>query len=128
MLNNKPGRPGHVHALDSYFTLLADHSLNASTVVARSAASTLTDVHSAVVAAMSALKGPLHGGAPIYVWEMLQSIGTPENAENWLRDRLQKHGRIMGFGHRVYRTEDPRSKFLKGLAQQIVSPYLFNLT
>src|SRR6266568_1567705 len=90
MLNSKPGRPEHVHALDSYFTLLADHSLNASTFVARIAASTLTDVHSAVVAAISALKGPLHGGAPIYVWEMLQSIGTPANAESWLRDRLEK--------------------------------------
>jgi citrate synthase len=127
MLNNKPGRPEHVHALDSYFTLLADHSLNASTFVARIAASTLTDVHSAVVAAISALKGPLHGGAPIYVWEMLQSIGTPENAERWLRDRLQKHDRIMGFGHRVYRTEDPRSRVLKELARQIVDPVLFKL-
>ena len=127
MLNAKPGRPEHVHALDSYFTLLADHSLNASTFVARIAASTLTDVHSAVVAAISALKGPLHGGAPIYVWEMLQSIGTPENAESWLRDRLQKHDRIMGFGHRVYRTEDPRSRVLKELARQIVDPSLFKL-
>lgn len=127
MLHNKPGRPEHVHALDSYFTLLADHSLNASTFVARIAASTLTDVHSAVVAAISALKGPLHGGAPIYVWDMLQSIGTPENAERWLRDRLQKHDRIMGFGHRVYRTEDPRSKVLKELARQIVDPALFKL-
>jgi citrate synthase len=127
MLNNKVGRPEHVHALDSYFTLLADHSLNASTFVARIAASTLTDVHSAVVAAISALKGPLHGGAPIYVWEMLQSIGTPENAEGWLRDRLQKHDRIMGFGHRVYRTEDPRSRVLKELARQIVDPALFKL-
>src|SRR6266849_3118841 len=77
MLNNKAARPEHIRALDSYFTLLADHSLNASTFVARIAASTLTDVHSAVVAAISALKGPLHGGAPIYVWEMLQSIRTP---------------------------------------------------
>src|SRR5207302_9823407 len=127
MLNNKPGRPEHVHALDSYFTLLADHSLNASTFVARIAASTLTDVHSAVVAAISALKGPLHGGAPIYVWEMLQSIRTPENAESWLRERLQKHDRIMGFGHRVYRTEDPRSRVLKELARQIVDPSLFEL-
>ncbi|OLD84083.1 MAG: citrate synthase/methylcitrate synthase, partial [Ktedonobacter sp. 13_1_20CM_4_53_7] len=127
MLNAKPGRPEHVHALDSYFTLLADHSLNASTFVARIAASTLTDVHSAVVAAISALKGPLHGGAPIYVWEMLQSIRTPENAESWLRDRLQKHDRIMGFGHRVYRTEDPRSRVLKELARQIVDPSLFEL-
>jgi len=127
MLNNKPGRPEHLHALDSYFTLLADHSLNASTFVARIAASTLTDVHSAVVAAISALKGPLHGGAPIYVWEMLQSIRTPENAESWLRDRLEKHDRIMGFGHRVYRTEDPRSRVLKELARQIVDPSLFKL-
>lgn len=127
MLNNKPGKPEHVRALDSYFTLLADHSLNASTFVARIAASTLTDVHSAVVAAISALKGPLHGGAPIYVWDMLQSIGTPENAERWLRDRLQKHDRIMGFGHRVYRTEDPRSRILKEIARQIVDPALFKL-
>ena len=127
MLNNKPAKPEHVHALDSYFTLLADHSLNASTFVARIAASTLTDVHSAVVAAISALKGPLHGGAPIYVWEMLQSIGTPANAESWLRDRLEKHDRIMGFGHRVYRTEDPRSRVLKELARQIVDPSLFKL-
>ncbi len=101
MLNNKPGPPEHVRALDSYFTLLADHSLNASTFVARIAASTLT--------------------------EMLQSIGTPENAERWLRDRLQKHDRIMGFGHRVYRTEDPRSRVLKEIARQIVDPALFKL-
>src|SRR5437667_11077615 len=89
MLNNKPGRPEHVHALDSYFTLLADHSLNASTFVARIAASTLTDVHSAVVAAISALKGTFAGSAPIYVWEMLQSIGTPENGERVWLDRLR---------------------------------------
>src|SRR5207244_12460941 len=100
---NNPGSPQDLHPLDSYFTLLADHRLNASTFVARIAASTLTDVHSAVVAAISALKGPLHGGAPIYVWEMLQSIRTPENAESWLRDRLQKHDRIMGFGHQIGR-------------------------
>src|SRR5207244_11419773 len=72
-------------------------------------------------------KGPLDGGAPIYVLEMLQSIRTPENAESWLRDRLQKHDRIMGFGHRVYRTEDPRSRVLKELPGQIVDPSLFEL-
>jgi len=117
----------HVRALDAYFTLLADHGLGASTFVARVAASTLTDVYSAVVAAISALKGPLHGGAPIYVWEMLQSIGKPENARDWLTEHLAKGDRIMGFGHRVYRTEDPRSKVLKRLAKEIVDPRLFEL-
>ena len=119
--------PQHARALDSYFTLLADHGLGASTFVARVAASTLTDVYSAVVAAISALKGPLHGGAPIYVWEMLQSIGRPENARRWLSDRLASGERIMGFGHRVYRTEDPRSRVLKRLAKELVEPGLFEL-
>jgi citrate synthase len=127
MLTGTVPTPQHVRALDSYFTLLADHGLGASTFVARVAASTLTDVYSAVVAAISALKGPLHGGAPIYVWEMLQSIGKPENARNWLSDHLAKGERIMGFGHRVYRTEDPRSKVLKRLAKEIVDPRLFEL-
>ncbi|OLD03149.1 hypothetical protein AUG19_08790 [archaeon 13_1_20CM_2_54_9] len=127
MLTGKEPRPEHVRALDSYFTLLADHGLGASTFVARVAASTLTDVYSAVVAAISALKGPLHGGAPIYVWEMLQSIGTPERAREWLRECLAKGDRIMGFGHRVYRTEDPRSKVLKRLAKELVKPDLFHL-
>ncbi len=127
MLTGKVPPPQHVRALDSYFTLLADHSLGASTFVARVAASTLTDVYSAVVAAISALKGPLHGGAPIYVWEMLQSIGRPENARAWLADALAKGDRIMGFGHRVYRTEDPRSRVLKRLAKEIVDPELFLL-
>ena len=127
MLTGKVPDPRHARALDSYFTLLADHGLGASTFVARVAASTLTDVYSAVVAAISALKGPLHGGAPIYVWEMLQSIGKPERARAWLNERLAKGDRIMGFGHRVYRTEDPRSRVLKRIAQEIVSPELFNL-
>ena len=127
MLTGKVPKDQHVHALDAYFTLLADHSLGASTFVARVAASTLTDVYSAVVAAISTLKGPLHGGAPIYVWEMIQSIGKPERAADWLRERLEKGERIMGFGHRVYRTEDPRSRVLKRLARQLVDPGLFNL-
>lgn len=127
MLTGKEPRPEHVHALDAYFTLLADHGLGASTFVARVAASTLTDVYSAVVAAISALKGPLHGGAPIYVWEMLQSIGKPERARAWLEKQLSKGDRIMGFGHRVYRTEDPRSRVLKRLAKELVEPDLFHL-
>lgn len=127
MLTGKVPKDEHVHALDSYFTLLADHSLGASTFVARVAASTLTDVYSAVVAAISTLKGPLHGGAPIYVWEMIQSVGKPERAAAWLRERLEKGERIMGLGHRIYRTEDPRSRVLKRLARQLVDPGLFNL-
>jgi len=127
MLTGSVPKQEHVRALDAYFTLLADHGLGASTFVARVAASTLTDVYSAVVAAISALKGPLHGGAPIYVWEMLQSIGKPENARDWLTEHLAKGDRIMGFGHRVYRTEDPRSKVLKRLAKEIVDPRLFEL-
>ncbi len=127
MLTGKVPGIQQARALDSYFTLLADHGLGASTFVARVAASTLTDVYSAVVAAISALKGPLHGGAPIYVWEMLQSVGRPERAREWLRERLERGDRIMGFGHRIYRTEDPRSRVLKRLAQQLVDPELFNL-
>lgn len=127
MLSGKTPSSDHAKALDSYFTLLADHSLGASTFAARVAASTLTDVHSSVVAAISALKGPLHGGAPIYVWEMLQSIGEPERARSWLEDKVRRGDRIMGFGHRVYRTEDPRSRKLKRIAQQIADPRLFNL-
>lgn len=127
MLTGKVPKDQQAQALDSYFTLLADHSLGASTFVARVAASTLTDVYSSVVAAISALKGPLHGGAPIYVWEMIQSVGRPERAASWLRERLKKGERIMGFGHRVYRTEDPRSRVLKRLARQLVDPELFRL-
>jgi citrate synthase len=127
MLTGKVPDPQLASALDSYFTLLADHSISASTFVARIAASTLTDVYSAVLAAISALKGPLHGGAPIHVWEMLQSIGKPENARAWLTERLAKDERIMGFGHRVYRTEDPRSRVLKRIAKEIVDPELFEL-
>ena len=127
MLTGNVPKQEHVRALDAYFTLLADHGLGASTFVARIAASTLTDVYSAVVAAISALKGPLHGGAPIFVWEMLQAIGSPENARDWLTDHLAKGDRIMGFGHRIYRTEDPRSRVLKRLAKEIVEPRLFEL-
>ncbi len=127
MLTGKVPSERDARALDSYFTLLADHGLGASTFVARVAASTLTDVYSAVVAAISALKGPLHGGAPIFVWDMLQSIGKPENARAWLRERLEKGERIMGFGHRVYRTEDPRSRVLKRLARELVDPDMFKL-
>jgi citrate synthase len=127
MLSGRIPKEQHVHALDSYMTLLADHGLNASTFAARVAISTLTDVYSAVTAAIGTLKGPLHGGAPSEVWSMLQSIEDPARSEKWLRDRLEKKEKIMGFGHRVYRTEDPRSKILKALSKQIANPKTFEL-
>jgi citrate synthase len=127
MLNGKIPERKHVNALDSYFILLADHGLNASTFSALVTISTLTDVSSAIVAAIGTLKGPLHGGAPLEVWDMLQEIGEKRNATQWLTKRLDRKDKIMGFGHRVYRTEDPRSKVLKALARENANPNLFSL-
>lgn len=107
----------HVRVVDAYLVLLADHGMNASTFTARVVASTESDIVSATVAAVGALKGPLHGGAPIKVLEMLQAIGSPENAEPWLRTAIARGERLMGFGHRVYRTEDPRSEELRELTR-----------
>jgi citrate synthase len=127
MLSDTIPKDQHALALDSYLTLLADHGLNASTFAARVAISTLTDVYSAVTAAIGTLKGPLHGGAPSEVWSMLQSIEDPVRSEKWLSERLAKKEKIMGFGHRVYRTEDPRSKILKMLAKQNANPKTYEL-
>ena len=107
----------HVKALDAYLVLLADHGMNASTFTARVVASTESDIVSATVAAVGALKGPLHGGAPSKVLDMLVAIGTIENAENWLRNALSTGQRLMGFGHRIYKTEDPRAEELRALAR-----------
>src|SRR5258707_15329312 len=103
--------------MDSYLVLLADHGMNASTFTARVVASTASDTVSSVVAAIGALKGPLHGGAPSKVRDMLQAIGTQEQAEGWLRNALARGERLMGFGHRVYKTEDPRAEELRELAR-----------
>jgi citrate synthase len=100
-------------ALDAYLVTTSDHGLNASTFVARCVASTRAGLGSAVISALSALKGPLHGGAPGPVLDMLDGIGTAENAENWIRNALDHGERLMGFGHRVYRTRDPRADVLK---------------
>lgn len=100
-------------ALDAYLVTISDHGLNASTFVARSVASTRAGLGSAVIAALSALKGPLHGGAPGPVLDMLDGIGSAERAEGWIRDALDRGERLMGFGHRVYRTRDPRADVLK---------------
>ncbi len=114
-------------ALDTYLVLTADHGLNASTFTARVIASTLSDMGSAVVGAVGALKGPLHGGAPALVLTMLRAIGTPENAEAWLKAALDRGERLMGFGHRVYKTEDPRAKVLRKLAERTSEIEFFRL-
>lgn len=101
-------------ALDRYLITVADHGLNASTFAARVVASTQAGLTSSVLAALSALKGPLHGGAPGPVLDMLDGVGSPGNAGAWLNAALAQGERLMGFGHRVYRVRDPRADALKG--------------
>jgi citrate synthase len=105
--------------LDTSLILYAEHELNASTFAARVTASTLSDMHSAVVSALGALKGPLHGGANERAMEMLLKIGGPEKAEAWVKEALSRKTRIMGFGHRVYKKEDPRAAFIKKSAEEL---------
>ena len=99
--------------------LHADHEYNASTFAARVTAATLSDLHSAVTSAIGALKGPLHGGANEQVMLMVDQIKEPARAETWIRKALADKARIMGFGHRVYRVEDPRAKYLRRLAAEL---------
>lgn len=106
--------------MDVLLILHADHELNASTFAARVIASTLSDVYSAVTGAVGALKGPLHGGANEKVIEMTIEIGTPESAESYVDALLAKRQKIMGFGHRVYKTMDPRALILKDMARHFV--------
>jgi 2-methylcitrate synthase len=105
--------------LDTCLVLHADHTMNASTFAARVCAATLSDMHSAIVAAIGTLKGPLHGGANEQVMLMVEKIGTPAKAEAWIRKAIADKARIMGFGHRVYRVEDPRAKHLRRLAAEL---------
>jgi citrate synthase len=102
-------------AMDVSLILYAEHEFNASTFAARCIASTLSDMHSAITGAIGTLKGPLHGGANERALEVLLAAGTPEKAEKWVRDALARKERIMGFGHRVYKTGDPRATYLKKL-------------
>jgi citrate synthase len=106
-------------ALDAYLVTVAEHGMSASTFTARVVASTRSDLVSAVVAAVGALKGPLHGGAPGPVLDMLDAIGSPERAEAWLEAELAAGRRIMGFGHRVYRVRDPRAAVLEEAAARL---------
>jgi citrate synthase len=107
--------------MDVSLTLYAEHEYNASTFTARVTCSTLSDLHSAVTAAIGALKGPLHGGANERVMDVLKEVGSSDRAESWVRDALARKVRIMGFGHRVYKTGDPRAVFLKSLCQQLAT-------
>ena len=105
--------------LDLDFILHAEHGSNASTFAARVVASTRSDLHSALVAAIGALKGPAHGGAAEGVMKMAEEIGTPDKAESYARDRLENRGWVTGFGHRVYKVEDPRARHMKRRAQEL---------
>jgi citrate synthase len=119
MLTGERPRPEAERAMDMALILHADHEFNASTFAARVAASTLADVHGAITAALATLKGPLHGGANEAVMKTLQEIGAPERAEGWVREALAAKKKIMGFGHAVYRTEDPRATHLRRMSRQL---------
>jgi citrate synthase len=119
MLRGEPADALSTRILDLAFTLHAEHAMNASTFAARIAAGTLSDMHSAVVAAIATLKGPLHGGANEQVMGMLLDIGEPERAADWVRAALSRGDKVMGFGHRVYRTTDPRAPILKRMAEEL---------
>ena len=113
MLGGDPQDAARIAGLDAYLVTVADHGLNASTFAARVVTSTGSDAVSAIVAAIGALKGPLHGGAPGPVLDMLDAVGAPENATAWIDAELAAGRRIMGMGHRIYRVRDPRAAVLE---------------
>ncbi|MGW2920845.1 citrate synthase/methylcitrate synthase [Streptomyces angustmyceticus] len=122
MLTGDEPEPERVRAIEAYLISTIDHGFNASTFTARVIASTGADLAACLVGAIGALSGPLHGGAPSRALDMLDAIGTPDRIDPWIRDRVLSGERIMGFGHSVYRTEDPRSRMLRGIAQQLGGP------
>jgi citrate synthase len=114
--------PKHVQAIDAYWISAAEHGMNASTFTARVVTSTGADVAAALSAAVGALSGPLHGGAPSRVLAMLDAVEERGDAEAWVKDWLDKGERLMGFGHRVYRAEDPRARVLRRTARELGAP------
>lgn len=112
-------KPEATRTIDVMLVLQADHEFNASTFAARVIAATLTDMHSAIAGAVGALRGPLHGGANQAVLEMLLQVTSPEEAEAWVMDKLNKRELVMGFGHAVYRTADPRATILREIAREL---------
>jgi citrate synthase len=118
MLGETPA-PEHARAVEQYLISTIDHGFNASTFTARVITSTGADLAAAVVGAIGALSGPLHGGAPSRALGMLEDIGTIDKAEPWIRDAIERGDRLMGFGHRVYKTDDPRSVMLRSVAERL---------
>jgi citrate synthase len=114
--------PKHVKAIDSYWVSAAEHGMNASTFTARVIASTGADVAAALSGAVGALSGPLHGGAPARVLNMIQEVEQSGDAEAWVKAALDRGDRLMGFGHRVYRAEDPRARVLRRTARELGAP------
>jgi citrate synthase len=114
--------PKHARAIDAYWISAAEHGMNASTFTARVVASTGADCAAALSAAVGALSGPLHGGAPSRVLKMLDEVAALGDAERWVKEALDRGERLMGFGHRVYRAEDPRARVLRRAARELESP------
>jgi citrate synthase len=119
MMTGAVPSPEHARAVEQYLITTVDHGFNASTFTARVVTSTGADLAAAVVGAIGALSGPLHGGAPSRALDMLDSIGTIDRADAWLRDAVDRGDRLMGFGHRVYKTDDPRSVLLRSVAERL---------
>jgi citrate synthase len=119
MFRGKPAGNEEKNAIDRFMILHADHGFNASTFAARVTASTNSDMYSAVTSAIGTLKGPIHGGASEKVMHMLDDINTEEEVEEYIQGMLDDQKKIMGFGHRVYMTEDPRTKHLRGIAENL---------
>jgi citrate synthase len=126
MVHGKEPDPIAARAVDTYWVTVMDHGMNASTFAARVIASTRSDMVSAVTGAIGALKGPLHGGAPGPVLDMLKDIKSADRAESWVRNELAAGRRIMGFGHRVYKVRDPRAAVLSKVADEMTSAALEN--
>ncbi|MFF7261598.1 citrate synthase/methylcitrate synthase [Streptomyces sp. NPDC008159] len=122
MLTGTEPDPWAARAIEQYLISTIDHGFNASTFTARVITSTGADVAACLVGAVGALSGPLHGGAPSRALDTLDAIGTPDRIDAWIRGRVLAGDRIMGFGHPVYRTEDPRSRMLRGIAEQFGGP------
>lgn len=122
MLTGDEPDPELARGVEQYQITTIDHGFNASTFTARVITSSGADLGAAVVGGIGALSGPLHGGAPSRALDMLDAIGTPDNAEAWIRNAVQTGGRIMGFGHRVYKTDDPRSVFMRSVAERLGGP------
>ncbi len=121
MLHGKESDQAHVRALETYMIISLEHGMNASTFTSRVVTGTEENIVGALSAAVAALEGPLHGGAPSKVDDMLEAIGSIDNAEPWLRNAIESGQRLMGFGHRVYKTYDPRAAVLKEVTEELAS-------